>query len=194
MAAKLMQQGSKGAMRDLDYINPRPPKQSCALPAEVRAKLGLDKGSRQARSSSEPPPSIYVGAANAEAKVGKSGAGTNWRNPNGHAFVRKGSGVSMSQRASRKAQLAGIGAQLIQQQSQIGDSSGGDSDSRPSSRDHPRTRLLRPRPPPIPSKQPGGYAKDPSLPGIGQGYANSAPRKGSRSLSADRSALAPGTL
>ena len=26
-------------------------------------------------------------------KVGKSGAGTDWVNPNGHAFVKRGSGV-----------------------------------------------------------------------------------------------------
>eukprot|EP00931_Biecheleriopsis_adriatica_P107829 TRINITY_DN82163_c0_g1_i1.p1 TRINITY_DN82163_c0_g1~~TRINITY_DN82163_c0_g1_i1.p1 ORF type:complete len:184 (+),score=30.28 TRINITY_DN82163_c0_g1_i1:74-625(+) len=94
MSAKLMQQGSAGPMRDLDYINPRPPKQSSALPPEVRAML---LGRR--RASSCPPAEIdekkviYKGAANAEPKVGASGAGTNWVNPNGHAFVRKGSGL-----------------------------------------------------------------------------------------------------
>eukprot|EP00425_Heterocapsa_triquetra_P033542 CAMPEP_0195109430 /NCGR_PEP_ID=MMETSP0448-20130528/89420_1 /TAXON_ID=66468 /ORGANISM="Heterocapsa triquestra, Strain CCMP 448" /LENGTH=139 /DNA_ID=CAMNT_0040146047 /DNA_START=44 /DNA_END=460 /DNA_ORIENTATION=+ len=107
MAAALMQQGSKGAMRDLDYINPRPKAVSSALPPEVRAKLGLSKQ----RASSCPPSEqhdhqdVYTGARNAAPKVGQSGAGTDWQNPNGHAFVRKGSGMPMSQRASRKAQM-----------------------------------------------------------------------------------------
>lgn len=120
MAMALMQMGSKGAMRDLDYINPRMKVPPQALPPEVRRKLGLDKGERSGpaadtpqRSASVPPTTssehevIYKGAANAEPKVGMSGAGTDWHNPNGHAFVRRGSGVPMSQRASRKAQLAG---------------------------------------------------------------------------------------
>lgn len=108
----LMQMGSKGPMRDLDYINPRPKCPPSALPPEVRRKLGL--GGSKARGSSEPPPEVYeevyTGAANAEPKVGKSGAGTNWSNPNGHAFVRRGSGIPMSERASRKAQLSNAGA------------------------------------------------------------------------------------
>eukprot|EP00428_Durinskia_dybowskii_P079430 CAMPEP_0170446668 /NCGR_PEP_ID=MMETSP0117_2-20130122/49735_1 /TAXON_ID=400756 /ORGANISM="Durinskia baltica, Strain CSIRO CS-38" /LENGTH=43 /DNA_ID= /DNA_START= /DNA_END= /DNA_ORIENTATION= len=41
MAACLMQAGSCGAMRDLDYINPRPKLPRSALPPEVRRKLGL---------------------------------------------------------------------------------------------------------------------------------------------------------
>merc|ERR1712217_248318 len=114
MAAGLMQQGSAGAMRDLDYINPRPPRASCALPPEVRAKLKLGSG---ARSNSAPPPeidsNIYVGAANAEPKVGASGAGTKWHNPNGHAFVKKGSGVPMSQRAARKSSFQQAGAAML---------------------------------------------------------------------------------
>lgn len=116
MAMMLMQQGSKGAMRDLDYINPRPKMPSSALPPEVRARLGL--GGAKRRASSEPPDSVhdevYTGAANAQPKVGQSGAGTDWVNPRGHAFVRKGSGKPMSERASRKAQLekAGQGSYL----------------------------------------------------------------------------------
>mmetsp|Transcript_81096 Transcript_81096/g.233013 ORF Transcript_81096/g.233013 Transcript_81096/m.233013 type:complete len:203 (-) Transcript_81096:102-710(-) len=108
MAMMLMQQGSKGAMRDLDYINPRPKATSSALPPEIRARLGL----QTARSSSAPPDTsdhnaIYTGAANAASKVGASGAGTDWQNPNGHAFVRRGTGIPMSLRASRKAQMDG---------------------------------------------------------------------------------------
>merc|ERR1719502_2548535 len=59
----------------------------------------------------------YLGAANAEPKKGKSGAGTDWVNPNGHAFVRKGSGIPMSKRASRFSQLSGAGAAMIAGQS-----------------------------------------------------------------------------
>merc|ERR1719453_1300763 len=59
----------------------------------------------------------YCGALNAEPKKGKSGAGTDWENPNGHAFIRRGSGIPMSQRASRAAQLAGAGAAMIANQS-----------------------------------------------------------------------------
>lgn len=119
MAASLMQQGSCGPMRDLDYINPRPKNPSSALPPEVRRRLGLAKGGGgMARSSSAPPPdsehaNIYTGAANADPKIGASGAGTGWHNPNGHAFVKRGSGIPMSQRASRKAQLEGPPSSLV---------------------------------------------------------------------------------
>mmetsp|Transcript_82777 Transcript_82777/g.208396 ORF Transcript_82777/g.208396 Transcript_82777/m.208396 type:complete len:210 (-) Transcript_82777:376-1005(-) len=118
MSAALMQQGSCGAMRDLDYINPRPKVPSSALPPEVRRRLGLGAGNGMPRSSSAPPPesehaSLYTGASNAAPKVGASGAGTAWHNPNGHAFVRRGSGIPMSQRASRKAQLEGPRASLV---------------------------------------------------------------------------------
>jgi len=120
MAAGLKQQGSAGAMRDLDYVNPRPPKASSALPPDVRARL---LGRRGGRSSSEPPPdelkAYYVGAANAEPKVGKSGAGTDWHNPNGHAFIRKGSGVPMSKRASGHARATGQSSELIALQSRV---------------------------------------------------------------------------
>eukprot|EP00927_Polykrikos_kofoidii_P022612 TRINITY_DN21049_c0_g1_i1.p1 TRINITY_DN21049_c0_g1~~TRINITY_DN21049_c0_g1_i1.p1 ORF type:complete len:209 (-),score=30.33 TRINITY_DN21049_c0_g1_i1:29-655(-) len=114
MAMGLMQMGSKGPMRDLDYVNPRQKAPSSALPPEVRRKLGLDGGDGPQRSASErqlgtPPEAehedIYKGSANANPKVGASGAGTNWHNPNGHAFVRRNSGQPMSQRASRKAQV-----------------------------------------------------------------------------------------
>lgn len=118
MAAALMQQGSKGAMRDLDYINPRQPKASSALPPDVRRKLGLDRARASSASPAEAAPlEFYQGARNAEPKKGKSGAGTDWANPNGHAFIRRGSGIAMSQRASRAAQLAGAGAALIANQS-----------------------------------------------------------------------------
>jgi hypothetical protein len=100
------QQGSV-KMRDLDFINPRPKMPSSALPPEIRAKLGLDRakpGSNRSRGSSAtrtPPESsarttsdkedVYSGAANvASVLSGASGAGTDWQNPNGHAFVRRG--------------------------------------------------------------------------------------------------------
>mmetsp|Transcript_17302 Transcript_17302/g.37210 ORF Transcript_17302/g.37210 Transcript_17302/m.37210 type:complete len:197 (-) Transcript_17302:194-784(-) len=106
MAMALMQMGSKGPMRDLDYINPRPKCPSSALPPEVRRKLGLaPAASTPETSGAADHGHLYTGAANAAPKVGASGAGTDWQNPNGHAFVRRGSGVPMSQRASRKAQL-----------------------------------------------------------------------------------------
>jgi len=117
-----MQQGSKGAMRDLDYINPRPPKAPSALPPDIRRKLGLDRGPR-ARSESPAPSSMvavpenYIGACNAAPKKGLSGAGTDWVNPNGHAFIRRRSGVAMSQRASRHAQMTGASKDLIANQS-----------------------------------------------------------------------------
>merc|ERR1719460_3573949 len=81
---------------------------SSALPPEIRAKLGLDRagkpGSNRSRGSSvsrTPPEStsrttsdkedVYKGAANvAQCLSGASGAGTDWQNPNGHAFVRRG--------------------------------------------------------------------------------------------------------
>eukprot|EP00928_Gymnodinium_smaydae_P097012 TRINITY_DN8686_c0_g1_i1.p2 TRINITY_DN8686_c0_g1~~TRINITY_DN8686_c0_g1_i1.p2 ORF type:complete len:185 (-),score=31.18 TRINITY_DN8686_c0_g1_i1:35-526(-) len=107
MAMALMQQGSKGPMRDLDPSN-----------------------------------MIYLGAANAEAKVGKSGAGTNWHNPNGHAFIRKNSGIPMSQRASRKAQLSGASSAMIAQQSAAA-----------LDRDRPSSRSRAGRPPPQPEGQ-----------------------------------------
>eukprot|EP00930_Biecheleria_cincta_P057567 TRINITY_DN43485_c0_g1_i1.p1 TRINITY_DN43485_c0_g1~~TRINITY_DN43485_c0_g1_i1.p1 ORF type:complete len:192 (-),score=15.53 TRINITY_DN43485_c0_g1_i1:72-647(-) len=119
-ATVLYQQGSNGALRDLDYINPRPPKQSSALPADVRARL-LGK-----RSNSELPPepeknAVYSGAANAEPKSGKSGAGTDWVNPNGHAFVRKGSGVLNSHRSSRASKFSGAAYELTRAQSRVGE-------------------------------------------------------------------------
>jgi len=144
----LFQQGSKGALRDLDYINPRPPRASCALPPDVRAKLRLVTKNR---SSSEPPQAahgrpeascFYAGAANADPKVGQSGAGTNWHNPNGHAFIRKGSGVAMSQRASGHARATGQCAQLIALQSQ--DPSDGAAAVNPGSRAASRTSTRNP--------------------------------------------------
>eukprot|EP00441_Pelagodinium_beii_P047489 CAMPEP_0197623492 /NCGR_PEP_ID=MMETSP1338-20131121/3491_1 /TAXON_ID=43686 ORGANISM="Pelagodinium beii, Strain RCC1491" /NCGR_SAMPLE_ID=MMETSP1338 /ASSEMBLY_ACC=CAM_ASM_000754 /LENGTH=179 /DNA_ID=CAMNT_0043193481 /DNA_START=59 /DNA_END=598 /DNA_ORIENTATION=- len=125
MPVTLYQQGSGGALRDLDYINPRPPKQSSALPPDVRARLLGKKVQPQEAA----PSAAYVGAANAEPKKGKSGAGTDWVNPNGHAFVRKGSGVPLSMRASRAAQLSGAAFELIKQQSQPKD--GGNSGGYP---------------------------------------------------------------
>lgn len=119
MAMGLMQQGSKGAMRDLDYINPRPPKQSSALPPEVRARLLGRKGGKGGEGEAPPRPEVYQGSAMAAPKVGQSGAGTNWQNPNGHAFIRRGSGVPMSKRASRHAQMGyGSSEAMIAAQSQ----------------------------------------------------------------------------
>jgi hypothetical protein len=99
------QQGSV-KMRDLDFVNPRPKMPSSALPPEIRAKLGLDRakpGSNRSRGSSgtrTPPESqgrtpsesdVYHGASNvAKPLAGASGAGTDWENPHGHAFVRRG--------------------------------------------------------------------------------------------------------
>jgi hypothetical protein len=93
------QQGSV-KMRDLDFVNPRPKMPSSALPPEIRAKLGLDRakpGSNRSRGSSgtrTPPESqqeVYHGASNvARTLSGASGAGTDWENPHGHAFVRRG--------------------------------------------------------------------------------------------------------
>jgi hypothetical protein len=87
-------------LRDLDFINPRPKMPSSALPPEIRAKLGLDRakpGSNRSRGSSgtrTPPEStaeVYRGASNvANCLSGASGAGTDWENPHGHAFVRRG--------------------------------------------------------------------------------------------------------
>ncbi|CAE8605326.1 unnamed protein product [Polarella glacialis] len=131
----LMQQGSKGPMRDLDYINPRPPRQSSALPPEVRALLM----GKKSRSSSEPPPEVslenkamYLGAANATPKVGQSGAGTNWQNPNGHAFVKRGSGLPNSYRPPHRSHSAGLaGAAMLGG----GKGSGGYAERRPFSRE-----------------------------------------------------------
>jgi len=118
-------------MRDLDYINPRPPRSSSALPPDVRAKLLGRRCSSEPKENFDEHRAIYQGAANAEAKVGKSGAGTNWQNKNGHAFIRRGSGVPMSKRASRKVQMEGRGAELIAMQSEQPavalDAGGGDS-------------------------------------------------------------------
>eukprot|EP00932_Pfiesteria_piscicida_P016386 SRR837773.3310.p1 GENE.SRR837773.3310~~SRR837773.3310.p1 ORF type:complete len:219 (+),score=49.27 SRR837773.3310:71-658(+) len=156
----LMQQGSAGPLRDLDYINPRPKCPSSALPPEVRKRLGLGPAPSIARSSSCPPENgehkpLYTGAANAAPKVGASGAGTDWHNPNGHAFVRRGSGLPMSQRASRKAQLEGLrrctmepvqrvqsldrGARL-ERVADDGGSNGGSNGSRPESRESQQGR------------------------------------------------------
>merc|ERR1719313_8094 len=65
------------------------------------------------------PVEHYCGALNAEPKKGKSGAGTDWENPNGHAFIRRGSGIPMSQRASRHAQMTGASKELIAKQSAV---------------------------------------------------------------------------
>lgn len=138
MAMGLMQMGSKGAMRDLDYINPRPPKQSSALPPEVRAKLlGRKAAGLLEAAGDETRPVVYMGSANAAPKIGQSGAGTDWQNPNGHAFVRRRSGVAMSERASRLAQQQGLSRQLIKQQSAQEPLPGGGYGNRPSSREMP---------------------------------------------------------
>lgn len=153
----------------MDYINPRPKPVSCALPPEVRAKLGL-------RSSSEPPPrktgdeDVYVGAANAAPKVGASGAGTNWHNPNGHAFVKRGSGVPMSERASRKAQLSGNSrcTNMMEQMPADGDTGGPQRQYRP--RANSRGEKLPPLPPGAARKVTEGEDGSPAS-GAGGGYA-----------------------
>lgn len=101
--------GGASQLRDLDYVNPRPKMPSTALPPEVRKKLGLERG----RNTPPPLPDadLYHGAVHAHPKVGQSGAGTNWQNPNGHAFVRKGSGAPASVRAPRR--VASQGAVLM---------------------------------------------------------------------------------
>merc|ERR1719183_779455 len=65
------------------------------------------------------PTEHYKGSRNASPKKGLSGAGTDWINPNGHAFVRRGSGIPMSKRASRQSQLSGAGAAMIANQSKV---------------------------------------------------------------------------
>mmetsp|Transcript_21698 Transcript_21698/g.38133 ORF Transcript_21698/g.38133 Transcript_21698/m.38133 type:complete len:190 (+) Transcript_21698:147-716(+) len=132
MPVTLVQQGSAGALRDMDYINPRPKKASSALPPEVRRRLGLDRCVSVPSFDAEEHSNIYTGAVNAAPKVAQSGAGTNWQNPNGHAFVRRGSGIPMSQRASRKAQLAAAGADILGNGPSSGASAAGGS--RPNSR------------------------------------------------------------
>jgi len=177
-------------MRDLDIINPRPKMPSSALPPEVRAKLGLGgKG----RSASQPPLApmgghgdhdavgLYKGAVHAEPKVGKSGAGTNWVNPNGHAFVKRGSGVPMSKRASGQAKMekygggygAGAGSsfgapQVMEAQGGYGGGPAARANSQPPSRE--RRQLPR---------MPRNESKDrlaPSPGGYGGGYAQNAPQ------------------
>eukprot|EP00747_Dinoflagellata_sp_TGD_P211111 gnl/TRDRNA2_/TRDRNA2_84318_c0_seq2.p1 gnl/TRDRNA2_/TRDRNA2_84318_c0~~gnl/TRDRNA2_/TRDRNA2_84318_c0_seq2.p1 ORF type:complete len:223 (-),score=29.38 gnl/TRDRNA2_/TRDRNA2_84318_c0_seq2:144-812(-) len=198
MAAMLFQQGSKGALRDLDYINPRPQKVSCALPPEVRRKLGLDAAGAGVRSSSVPPDvdslkdlytgyknadakdldsfkDLYTGSKNADAKVGKSGAGTNWHNPNGHAFIRRGSGVPMSQRASRQAQLSGESSAMIAQQSAESGRAPGCGSA--------------PRPPPMPNGS-RLTALESDLPAAAHGRPGSGSRARSGSASRERANVA----
>jgi len=156
MAVSYVQQGSKGPLRDLDYINPRPPKAVSALPPEIRRRLGLDRGRScdpVQSSPAEEAPEHYRGSANAAPKKGKSGAGTDWVNPNGHAFVRRGSGIPMSQRASRFSQLSGAGAAMIANQSKIGG-------ERAPSRER---AMLPPRPRPA-SREASALSKDCGVP------------------------------
>eukprot|EP00933_Yihiella_yeosuensis_P081617 TRINITY_DN95273_c0_g1_i1.p1 TRINITY_DN95273_c0_g1~~TRINITY_DN95273_c0_g1_i1.p1 ORF type:complete len:154 (-),score=25.14 TRINITY_DN95273_c0_g1_i1:47-445(-) len=119
-------------VRDLDYINPRHKLPSCALPPEIRVKLGLapaipekDKSSLQLTQSlslttiREKPnragqsKEVYLGTANVAqvASHGSAGAGTNWSNPNGHAFVRRGTSeqrlAEMREAAKQKRMLLG---------------------------------------------------------------------------------------
>eukprot|EP00928_Gymnodinium_smaydae_P031365 TRINITY_DN23038_c0_g1_i1.p3 TRINITY_DN23038_c0_g1~~TRINITY_DN23038_c0_g1_i1.p3 ORF type:complete len:159 (+),score=29.83 TRINITY_DN23038_c0_g1_i1:161-637(+) len=124
-------------VRDLDYVNPRQKLPSCALPPEVRARLGLAPSTSEAKlhegtglgstlggTSSEQlrrplrralsltslnlpaghdrncerlatggqSDAVYVGASNVaqSAANGAAGAGSDWENPRGHAFVRRG--------------------------------------------------------------------------------------------------------
>mmetsp|Transcript_93333 Transcript_93333/g.300468 ORF Transcript_93333/g.300468 Transcript_93333/m.300468 type:complete len:119 (-) Transcript_93333:226-582(-) len=84
-------------VRDLDYVNPRHKLPSKALPPEIRVKLGLmsrailgENGSGSAETAEMQ--AVYIGVANVSAVAcsGAAGAGTDWVNPRGHAFVRRG--------------------------------------------------------------------------------------------------------
>eukprot|EP00929_Paragymnodinium_shiwhaense_P079814 TRINITY_DN41602_c0_g1_i1.p1 TRINITY_DN41602_c0_g1~~TRINITY_DN41602_c0_g1_i1.p1 ORF type:complete len:139 (-),score=12.46 TRINITY_DN41602_c0_g1_i1:471-887(-) len=104
-------------VRDLDYVNPRQKLPSVAMPPEVRAQLRLGprqdcRPSAKLRSSSsslipssldgirerlatgDKSEEVYVGRANVAlgelAGSGKAGAGSDWMNASGHAFVRRG--------------------------------------------------------------------------------------------------------
>ena len=75
-------------LRDLDYVNPRQPVPSHAQPPEVRRAQGLAARSAPGGGGHD---AVYSGAANvAHVLSGVSGAGTNWRNGGGHAYVRSG--------------------------------------------------------------------------------------------------------
>mmetsp|Transcript_53916 Transcript_53916/g.97080 ORF Transcript_53916/g.97080 Transcript_53916/m.97080 type:complete len:134 (-) Transcript_53916:22-423(-) len=121
-------------VRDLDYVNRRQKLPSVALPPEVRARLGLtltasetDLEARGGRSSQvtletkglhERPAKggesedLYVGAAMvaAIATSGASGSGTDWVNPRGHSFVRRGTAqqrlASLQDLAKEKRRMA----------------------------------------------------------------------------------------
>ncbi|CAE8612882.1 unnamed protein product [Polarella glacialis] len=129
--------GSAGQLRDLDYVNPRQKMPSCALPLEVRRRLGLDRGAAVPRQPDEEL-DIYKGAVHAEPKVGASGAGTNWANPNGHAFVRKGSGLPPTARVPRRQASGGYGGhagvQMVRLPPEAGSGPPSGSQSRSNSR------------------------------------------------------------
>ena len=80
------------ALRDLDYVNPRQPLPSHAQPPEVRRAQGLTARSAPGGGGHDAVScAVYSGAANvAHVLSGASGAGTNWRNAAGHAYVRAG--------------------------------------------------------------------------------------------------------
>ena len=77
-------------LRDLDYVNPRQRAPRSALPPELRSGGG-------APSATTAHASVYSGAANVETVLqGASGAGTDWANARGHAFVRRGTAEQRS--------------------------------------------------------------------------------------------------
>mmetsp|Transcript_10359 Transcript_10359/g.18451 ORF Transcript_10359/g.18451 Transcript_10359/m.18451 type:complete len:140 (-) Transcript_10359:32-451(-) len=130
-------------VRDLDYVNRRQKLPSQALPPEVRAKLGISRspsqkseitllanagatlpatgrdgsisGIREKLAQGGESDQLYEGSANVAivAAMGASGAGTDWVNPCGHAFVRRGTSQqrleSLQEIAKEKRKLMSTG-------------------------------------------------------------------------------------
>eukprot|EP00931_Biecheleriopsis_adriatica_P089663 TRINITY_DN6374_c0_g3_i1.p1 TRINITY_DN6374_c0_g3~~TRINITY_DN6374_c0_g3_i1.p1 ORF type:complete len:137 (-),score=25.28 TRINITY_DN6374_c0_g3_i1:91-501(-) len=126
-------------VRDLDYVNRRQKLPSCALPPEVRSRLGLARpaacdsfeddsaptsglttsssfsGIRERLAKGGQSQQLYNGAAMVAsvAGCGASGAGTDWVNTRGHAFVRRGTAdqrlAGLQERAKQKRQMTSIG-------------------------------------------------------------------------------------
>eukprot|EP00933_Yihiella_yeosuensis_P076123 TRINITY_DN8574_c0_g1_i1.p1 TRINITY_DN8574_c0_g1~~TRINITY_DN8574_c0_g1_i1.p1 ORF type:complete len:151 (-),score=33.10 TRINITY_DN8574_c0_g1_i1:208-660(-) len=129
--------GSAGQLRDLDYVNPRQKMPSSALPPEVRRKLGLaPAAASKADEADSDHKEVYRGASNVtEAKAGKSGAGTNWVNPNGHAFVRRGSGLPAHYRqVQRKNSNTSNSSSMMRLPPEAGSGTSSNSASRSNSR------------------------------------------------------------
>jgi hypothetical protein len=80
----------------LDYVNPRPAYPLCALPATVRADLGLPSDSRASDDVYDARVNLPDGLKGFRAgtsEVGVSGAGTHWANESGHSFMHIGEGT-----------------------------------------------------------------------------------------------------